>query len=218
LFSAWKIEMATQDQSPTRNTAAPPPNDIAGYDYEKDHVARSPVTLDELEKLKQAVDFTEKDRRYLRMAGEVLSDQAEDMVNTWREKIGAQPHLAVAFQGPDGKPDNDYKSAVKPRFVQWVVDLCTRPFDQAWLDYQEEIALRHLPEKKNKTDNAETPPIVPLRYMLAFTAPVVLAAKEFLAKKGYSDEEVEQMQTAWTKAVLLTMTLWSRPYSKGGLW
>lgn len=194
------------------------PKDIAGYDYGTDRVGRSSVTLDELEKLKQAVDFTEEDRRYLAMAGEILSDQAEEMVNAWREKIGAQPHLAMAFSGPDGKPDDDYKSAVKPRFVQWVVDLCTRPFDQAWLDYQEEIALRHVPEKKNKTDNADTPPVVPLRYLIAFTAPIVLAAKDFLANKSHSEEQVEHMQIAWTKAVLLTMALWSRPYTKSGLW
>ena len=122
--------------------------DIAGYDYVTDRVARSPVTLEQLEKLKETVDFTDEDRSYLTMVGKVLYDQAEKMVNAWREKIGAQPHLAIAFSGPDGKPDDDCKSAVKPRFVQWVVDLCTRPFDQAWLDYQEEIALRHVPEKR----------------------------------------------------------------------
>jgi hypothetical protein len=211
LFNALETSVPLQTQTAS-------PNDIAGYDYEADRIPSSPVTLDELGKLKQAVDFTEQDREYLPMAGEVLSDQAEAMVNAWREKIGAQPHLAVAFQGPDGKPDDDYKSPVKPRFVQWVVDLCMRPFDQEWLDYQEEIALRHLPEKKNKTDKADTPPLVPLRYMLAFTAPVVLAAKDFLAKKNHSREEVDRMHPAWTKAVLLTMALWNRPYTKEKLW
>jgi hypothetical protein len=28
------------------------------------------------------------------------------------------------------------KVSRSPRFVRWVVDLVTRPFDQAWLDYQ----------------------------------------------------------------------------------
>jgi hypothetical protein len=54
--------------------------------------------------------------------------------------------------------------------------------------------------------------------MLAFTAPVVLAAKDFLAKKNHSREEVDRMHTAWTKAVLLTMALWNRPYTKEKLW
>ncbi|TCO95499.1 protoglobin [Chthoniobacter flavus] len=122
--------------------------DIPGYDYGTHRVAVSPVSMEEFAQLKATADFTEEDERYLKMAGEVLSDQAEAMVNVWRERIGAQEYLARVFFGPDGKPDDRYKAAVKRRFVQWVVDLCTRPFDQAWLDYQEEIALRHLPEKK----------------------------------------------------------------------
>jgi hypothetical protein len=41
---------------------------------------------------------------------------------------------------------------VKKRFVQWVLNACFRPHDQAWLDYQEEIGQRPTPEKKNHTD------------------------------------------------------------------
>jgi hypothetical protein len=33
---------------------------------------------------------------------------------------------------------------VKRRFVQWVIDTCARPRDAAWLNYQEEIGLRHI--------------------------------------------------------------------------
>ena len=192
--------------------------DIPGYDYGTSRAALSPVNLEELARLKAAADFTEEDERYLRMAGEVLSDQAEAMVNAWRERIGAQKPLASVFKGPDGKPDEHYKAAVKPRFVQWVIDLCTRPFDQTWLDYQEEIALRHLPAKKNKTDHADTPPLVPLRYLLTFVAPVVIAPKELLGKKGHSAAQIEKMHRAWTKAVLLTIALWARPYTQDGYW
>jgi hypothetical protein len=191
---------------------------IAGYEYGTDQVSRSPVTLDDLEQLKQTVDLTEEDKRYLALAGEVLGDQAEQMVDAWRAKIGAQNHLAKWFFGPDGKPDERYKAAVKARFVQWVIDLCTRPYDQAWLDYQEEIGLRHTPQKKNTTDRASTPPLVPLRYLLAFTSVVITTAKEFLGKKGRSAGEVERMHRAWTKAVMLTLTLWTRPYTKDNLW
>ena len=98
------------------------------------------------------------------------------------------------------------KAAVKKRFVRWVADLGRRERDQAWLDYQEEIGLRHTPAKKNATDHAHT-----LRLFLT-------TAKEFLAKKGRSAEEVERMQAAWTKAVTLSLALWSRPYPKQGLW
>lgn len=191
---------------------------MPGYDYGTDRVAHSPVTLDELHQLEMTAELTDEDRRYLAMAAEVLSGQAEDMVNAWRTRIGAQEHLSRWFNGPDGKPDDRYKAAVKPRFVQRVIDTCTRPYDQDWLDYQEEIGLRHTPAKKNRTDNAQAPPLVPLRYLIGFTSVVVISAKEFLGKRGHSPEQVERMFAAWTKAVILTLALWSRPYTKDGLW
>jgi hypothetical protein len=193
-------------------------NRPAGYDYGTPRVAPSPVSLDELRALEQSVGWSKHDSRALKMAGEVLGDQAEALVDSWRAQIGKQPHLARWFFGPDGKPDEAYKAAVKKRFVRWVVDSCTRPHDQAWLDYQEEIGLRHTPAKKNKTDGAHTPDVVPLRYLLAFLGPAILGVKPFLAKQGHAADEIEDMQHAWTKSVLLHVTLWSRPYTRDGLW
>lgn len=189
---------------------------IPGYDYLR--VAHSPVTLSDLRALEQSVGWTAQDAEALKMAADVVSDQADAMVDSWRAQIGAQPHLAKWFVGPDGKPDEAYKAAVKKRFVQWVIDTCTRPRDQAWLDYQEEIGLRHTPAKKNKTEKAQTPELVPLRYLIAFTAPVVLGAKDFLAKKGHSAQDIDRMHAAWTKSVLLEIALWSRPYTSDELW
>ena len=191
---------------------------IPGYDYGAPQVATSPVSMEELRQLEQTIGWTNEDAEALKRAGEILCDQAEAMVDSWRAKIGAQPHLAKWFFGPDGKPDDTYKAAVKKRFVQWVSDTCTRPHDQAWLDYQEEIGLRHTPAKKNKTDGAHTPNVVPLRYLLAFTGQVILGAKDFLLKGGGDSAEIERMQAAWTKSVLLQITLWSRPFTRDELW
>ena len=102
--------------------------------------------------------------------------------------------------------------------MRWVTDLCRRERDQAWLDYQEEVGLPHTPAKKNQTDAAQTPDAVPLRYLVAFTSVVITTAKEFFEKKGHLSEEVERMHAAWTKAVLLTLALWSRPHTKERLW
>ena len=90
---------------------------------------------------------------------------------------------------PDGKPDEAYKAAVKKRFVQWARDTCMRQRDQEWLDYQEEIRLRHTPAKKNKTEGAHAPDVVPLRHLLAFAGPAILDARPFFAKKGHSAAE-----------------------------
>jgi len=131
--------------------------------------------------------------------------------------IGAQPHLAQSFFGPDGNPDDEYKARVKKRFVQWVIDVAERLHDQAWLDYQEEIGLRHTPEKKNKTDQRHTPANVPLRYLIAFI-PVVTNIRQFLLQEIKDAAELAVVENAWTKAVHLHVTLWSRPYVKEGLW
>ena len=196
-------------------------NDIAvihGYDYGTARSAHSPVTLDELQALEQTLGWTDADREALKMAGAVLAGQEEAMVDSWRAVIAQQPHLAKWFFGPDGKPDEDYKAAVKKRFVQWVGDLCRRERDQTWLDYQEEIGLRHTPAKKNHTDGVDTPDVVPQRYLWAFAWRVIDGAKGFLGSKGHSPAQIERMHQAWAKSVLLTITLWNRPYVRDGLW
>lgn len=115
------------------------------------------------------------------------------MVDSWRARIAAQPELARLFFGPDGRPDEQYKAAIKRRFVHWVLDTCNRPRDPAWLDYQEEIGLRHTPAKKTRIDGANTPLVVPLRYLIAFV-PVVSAIGPFLSRAGEPAVEVEKMR------------------------
>jgi hypothetical protein len=139
------------------------------------------------------------------------------MVDLWRSVIGSQPHLSQWFVGPDGKPDDEYKASVKRRFVQWVIDAAVRPHDRDWLNYQQEIGLRHTPAKKNKTDGAHTPPLVPFRYLLGFI-PVVLPIREFFTDAIQDEAELKRLEDAWTKAVLLHVTLWSRAYVAEDLW
>ena len=191
---------------------------IAGYDYGKGGSAHSPLSLEDLHQLEQCVGWNEEDALVLQRHGEMFKTHAEDMVDSWRAVIGAQPHLAKWFFGPDGKPDDEYKAKVKKRFVQWVVDACLRPHDQTWLNYQEEIGLRHTPEKKNKTDGRQTPPFVPLRYLIGFIPVVTTGARKFFADAGVAGAELRRLEDAWLKAVQLHVTLWSRPYAKEGLW
>ena len=139
-------------------------------------------------------------------------------MDSWRSVIGAQPHLAKWFFDPDGQPDDAYKAKVKKRFVQWVVDACFRPHDQKWLNYQEEIGLRYTPEKKNQTDGRQTPPLVPSRYLIAFIPVVTIGGRKFFADAGITGTELRRLEDAWTRAVQLHITLWSRPYAKDGLW
>jgi hypothetical protein len=191
---------------------------IHGYTYGTPEAAASPLTLEDLEKLKAAVGLTDEDEHYRAMAGEVLAGQAEAMVTAWRAQLGAHPHLAIYSTHPDGSPNPAYSTASKPRFVQWVIDACTRPFDQAWLDYQHEIGLRHTQEKKNLTEEADAVAHIPMRYVLAFTAVVITSARGYLAAHGHTTDEVTKMHTAWTKSVLLHVTTWTRPYVPAENW
>jgi hypothetical protein len=188
---------------------------IPGYDYGSPQVSRSPVTTQELEALKQSAGFTREDEHWLRVAGEVLSDQTGALVEKWRSVIAAHPHLARYSLRPDGQKDPHYAEASGLRFQQWVLDTCMRPYDQEWLNYQQEMALRHTSVKKNKTDHVESAPTIHLRHIIAFTAvmndPGIL--KPFLAAKGHSTEEVESMHRAWCKSLLLQIALWTEPYT-----
>ena len=85
---------------------------------------------------------------------------------------------------PDGTPNPEYGAASKPRFDRWIIDACTRPLDQDWLNYQHEIGLRHTSAKKTKTDNADSLNHIPMRYVLAFSAVVIARAREYLAATG----------------------------------
>ncbi|MCX9192859.1 protogloblin ApPgb [Carbonactinospora thermoautotrophica] len=185
---------------------------IPGYTYDSPQKASSPVTEEDLSLLLSTLLWTEEDERALRRAGEVLADQVERILDVWYGYVGSHPHLVHYFAGPDGKPIDEYLARVRSRFEQWVRDLCQRPRDRAWLDYQEEIALRHTRTKKNHTDGVEAAPEIPLRYMIAFIYPITATIREFLAAKGDPEETVEAMYQAWFKSVVLSMTLWARPY------
>ncbi|GBC69060.1 hypothetical protein HRbin01_00751 [archaeon HR01] len=190
---------------------------IPGYMYGDPSIPKAPITDKELELLKKTVMLGDEDIRYLRMAGEVLKDQVDSILDLWYGWVGSNPHLVYYFgDRKTGQPIGEYLQAVRRRFGQWILDICYRSYDRAWLDYQYEIGLRHSREKKNKTDRVDSVDHIPLRYMIAFIYPITATIKPFLAKKGHSQEDVEKMFNAWFKAVTLTVALWSIPYAKPG--
>jgi pimeloyl-ACP methyl ester carboxylesterase len=192
-------------------------NNISGYDLGTDKVAKSPISMQEWEELKKSALFSEEDVVYLRLSQEVLADQVDDLLKTWGGIIFDHPHLRAYDEDPaTGKVDAEYAKAVGKRFGQWVLDTARGQFDQAWLDYQYEIGLRHHRTKKNKTDNGHTLGHIRARDLIAFSAAIVVSMKPFLAKKGHPAEVVERMYDAWWKAMILQATLWSQPYIREG--
>jgi hypothetical protein len=189
------------------------PQSIPGYTFATPDVARSPVTGEEVNLLKATLLRSDEDDRYLRMAGEVLADQVDDVLELWYGYVGSHPHLVHYFSDPEGQPIGFYLDRVRARFAQWVRDVCSRPHDDAWRDYQHEIGLRHMRAKKNQTDGVDSVPEIALRYLIAFVFPITATMRSFLAAGGHGTEEVDGMHTAWFKAVVLHVCLWSQPYA-----
>jgi hypothetical protein len=186
--------------------------DIPGYDYGRS--ARSPLSVNDMREIEQTVGWNDEDVATLQAHKDIFLSCAEQMVDSWRAVIASHPHLVKWFFNPSGERDAEYATKVKARFVQWVIDVCLRPHDRAWLDYQEEIGLRHTPQKKNQTDGRQTPPLVPLRYLLAFVPVVAIGARKFFLQAGLRGQDLDKLEQAWLKAVILHVTLWTRPYTQ----
>ena len=186
---------------------------IAGYKFGMPEIARSPVSGEDVELLKATLLWSDDDERYLRMAGEVLADQVNEVLDLWYGYVGSHPHLVHYFTDRDGQPIGEYLERVRARFAQWVRDVCQRPHDDVWRDYQHEIALRHTRAKKNQTDSVDSVPEISLRYLVAFIFPITATMRPFLAGKGHQPKDIEGMHTAWFKAVVLHVCLWSQPYA-----
>jgi hypothetical protein len=189
---------------------------ISGYTYGTKDVPKSPITMRDLELLKKTVLFTDDDTKHLNMAGEVLEDQIDDVLDLWYNFVGSNEHLVKYFSTDNGEPIGEYLDKVRGRFGQWIKDTCSAKYDQAWLDYMYEIGLRHHSTKKNKTDDVQSVPIIHYRYMIAFIYPITFTIRSFLEKKGHSPEEVDNMYQAWQKSVILQDIIWTFPYIKEG--
>jgi hypothetical protein len=203
--------------APAADAAAEARAAIPGYRYGDAKLAKSPVTLADLELLKKTVLFTDEDVKYLRMAGGVLVPQTESILDVWYGFVAANPHLIHYFANTsDGKPNAEYLNRVRKRFGQWIRDTTDARYDQTWLDYQHELGLRHTRAGKNTADHVVTADHIHFRYLAAFIVPISATIEPFLHKGSHSADEVKKMHAAWTKAVVLQTILWSYPYVKAG--
>ncbi|MDP9167199.1 MAG: protoglobin domain-containing protein, partial [Actinomycetota bacterium] len=77
---------------------------------------------------------------------------------------------------------------------------------------------RHNRAKKNRTDHADSVDHIPLRYLLAFTAVIIITARTYLNDGQHSAEQVDEMHAAFTKSVMLHVTVWTRAYTADDQW
>jgi len=188
---------------------------IAGYAYGARDLSGSPVSPSDLRELELAVGFDHEDTAALRELWTVIGDRREELFAAFMERVA---HFFLpTFAGADGRPLDDYLAAAHPRFLQWIEDTCTRPYDREWLDYQHEIALRHHRTKKNRTDRAASAvDEVPLRFLVVALYPLTAAMEPFLVEAGVDDATARRLGAAWTKSLVLQVALWSRAYMDEG--
>ena len=167
--------------------------------------------------MQKGVLFGEDDVRALRQSYPVVEDEVEPILDVWYGFVGSQPHLLASFSDREsGRPLVNYLTGVRRRFGQWILDTARAEYNQAWLDDQHEVGLRHHRTKKNQTDAVASTAIVPFRDLFLLVVPVTTTLKPFLAAKGHSAGQVDAMHAAWVKSCLLQVTLWSWPYVKDG--
>ena len=182
---------------------------LTGYDYGS--VARSPVAWDEFEDLKRVVGFTERDQQLLHKAGDLIGPRFEELLGHWFGQLG--PWVQATFAGPDAER---YGVVAGARFGRGIVDGFVRQYDQAWLDYQHEIGLRHHQARKNKTDQVNSVPVVPLRHLVASVQVLSEIPESFL--EGATNDEIAGIRAAWSRSLLLQIALWSRAYVQEDDW
>jgi len=193
------------------------PTAMNGYSYGDPTLQRSPVTLADLALLQKTLLFGPEDVAALKRSHALLAPRTSEILDVWYGFVGSQPHLLSYFAHPrTGEPQGAYLAAVRERFARWILDTARAEFDQKWLDQQHELGLRHHSTKKNCTDQANAAPIVHMRYLSALTVPITTTLRPFLSAGGYPTAEVDAMQQAWVKSVLLQTILWSRPYVREG--
>lgn len=190
-------------------------NTIPGYDP-SNHSA-SPISSKDFDLMKATVAFGPEDVELLKRSRAILEERVEDVLDVWYGFVGSQPHLLDTFVSrKTNEPDPDYLGRVRQRFGQWILDTAGAKYDDVWLAYQAEIGRRHHRIKKNVTDNASGSALVPFRYMVPLVFPITSTLRPFLAAGGDDDATVQKMLDAWTKSVLLQVTLWLHPYVRDG--
>lgn len=189
---------------------------LHGYTHGSPDLVRSPVSLEAFERMKASVLFGQADLDALRASRPILEPKVEAILDVWYGFVGANPHLLASFSTDAGAPIGPYLEAVRRRFARWILDTARAEYDQAWLDYQHEIGLRHHRTKKNRTDGVAGTAIVPFRDLFPLVFPITFTLRPFLAESGLDEARVNDMYAAWVKSCLLQVSLWSHPYVKDG--
>ena len=155
--------------------------------------------------------FSADDARALRKVWRILKGQTDDYLDRLLGMAAAYPALATELAVLHGahwqKETTDDSATLRRWFRQWLFETCLFPQEPPWLRQVDANPPEH-PE----------PPLLRFRYIVALAFPLAVTVRPFLATGGNDHHEIERMQHALLKAILLQAVLLSKLYVKEGLW
>lgn len=172
-------------------------------------------SVEEIELLWRIGLFSADDERALRKLWRILQGQADDYLDRVLGMVAAYPALADALAVlHNGTAGNVMESCPPLRqiFQRWLSETCLSPHESLWLrQLYAELPL-------NPSAQALITRLPDFRYLIALSFPLLATANTLLIDHGLSPQDIERMQSAFLKAILLQVTLLSKLYVKEGLW
>ncbi len=172
-------------------------------------------TAEEVELLWRIGLFSSDDERALRKLWRVLKGRTDDYLDMVLGMVAAYPALAAALaevRHHTWGVSADGSATVRRLFREWLSETCHSPQRLSWL---KRLYFDLMPERSAQKMAAELPSF---RYLIALSFPLVATLRSLLAGIELAPQEIERMQSALLKAILLQATLLSKLYVKEGFW
>ncbi|MFZ1643564.1 MAG: hypothetical protein WAV07_19465 [Candidatus Contendobacter sp.] len=170
---------------------------------------------EEIELLGRIGLFSPDDARALRKVWRVLKGQTDDYLDMVLGMVAAYPALATALtvlggESPEGSTGGS--ATTRQLFRRWLFETCLSPHEPSWL---KQLYAELPPDRSAQSFLTRLPGF---RYLIALSFPLVATARVLLVASGLATQEVERMQTALLKAILLQVALLSKLYLREGSW
>lgn len=167
----------------------------------------------EIELLLSISLFSPDDEAALRKAWRILKEQTDDYLDMVLGMAAAHPTLATALFTLHGNEGIAPIADIRTGFRRWLFETCSFPQEPPWL--KQLYSAQSLGDSAMRSIGIILPNF---RYAVALAYPLVATAHSFLAVVEQNHQEIERIQYALLKAVLLQINLLSKLYIKEALW
>jgi Protoglobin. len=192
---------------------------IPGYIYGKPEVPKAPLTKKDFELLLDSVLWTKEDEENRELLGEIIKENMKEILDKIVSYFGSKEYLIYYFKDRQAQTTiTEYVNNTVDRLAQWLLDICYKPLDENFINYNYLIGIRHTYEGKGKADNVSTVEHIPARYMVTCLFPITVVLKDFIARKVEDPVLTDRLYNTWFKLQVITTALFLIPYTKEGRW